>query len=37
MKRVFFGANIEQACTDYKAIKRTVMECEAQGFDFELI
>lgn len=34
MKNVFFGANIEQACTDYKTIKRTVMECEAQGFDF---
>jgi alkanesulfonate monooxygenase SsuD/methylene tetrahydromethanopterin reductase-like flavin-dependent oxidoreductase (luciferase family) len=34
LKRVFFGANIEQACTDYKTIKRTAMECEAQGFDF---
>lgn len=34
MKDVFFGANIEQACTDYKTIKKTVMECEAQGFDF---
>ncbi len=34
MKKVFFGANIEQACTDYKTIKKTVVECEAQGFDF---
>lgn len=34
MNKVFFGANIEQACTDYKTIRRTAMECEAQGFDF---
>ncbi|MEM1994467.1 MAG: LLM class flavin-dependent oxidoreductase [Nitrososphaerales archaeon] len=34
LRRVFFGANIEQACTDYKTIKRTVLECERQEFDF---